>query len=729
MLNINVYTSDDHVAIFNKQNIINSLKKETSIDDKHADQIANRIEKAVLKLEEVEISGRLIRGLIENDMIKHGYNNWYSEYNRVGLPIADLKDIWNTTDDLAHDNANQDSKNPETMNNHTVGRINKSAALQLLPKDLCKLHNSGSIHIHDLDAFTIKPFCSDSDLRFIFRYGLLPDGHGSLLPVAKPANNATVAMLHAAKALGCSQTCFSGGQGFMNFNVFMSPYLKDLTYTEIKQLAQLFVFEISQMMVARGAQPIFSSIQLTPGVPRIWWDKPIVCRGKVGPETYSMFEKETRLLFKAFMEVFEAGDAWEKPFSFPKPEVVLSNDFIGDGWDRSIGGLPSYADLYTAAFRVVAKNGGIYLENKLHEKEGIIKCVQCCAYSFEITPNDKNFNDKLYFKNGEHFSNLGSIQVVSLNLPRIAYKSNRDLDKFILELRHLVDSSVRIFEIKREYINKQALPFARQTPYDAPPLCTFDDRSYVIGVVGLNECVQAMTGNQMHESKESWKFGIRIMTELETYVKDKQKDSTLKLAIARTPAETTAQRFAVSDLMDETYKDLATKYVKGNIEKAIKCIDKTRDLPIFYSNGTHLAVDAQVKLPERAKLEGVFFPIVNGGNIFHVFLSDIDPLVDASIAKQGWFHESHAVHIRDAIIDMARRSQLGYIKISKDMTICKECHTVSPGFRNECSKCGSTLIDHQALITGYTSAVSGWNEAKKEELGMRNRYRISEIGG
>jgi len=138
----------------------------------------------------------------------------------------------------------------------------------------------------------------------------------------------------AVKALGSAQTNFAGGQGFYNFLTFIAPYFEGLPYEEIKQLMQMFVYEMTQMMVARGGQLVFSSVQLTPGVPRLWRDKPAVYAGRVwngsSPDaplkTYGQFEREVRLAFKALMEVMLDGDYWGKPFNFPKPEISIEPD-------------------------------------------------------------------------------------------------------------------------------------------------------------------------------------------------------------------------------------------------------------------------------------------------------------------------------------------------------------------------------------------------------------------
>jgi len=740
---VDVRTSDGFLTEFDSAKIIDSILRETSLDANTAKKIATSVSKKTISLP--ELSGALIRGLVLDYMIRHGLNDAYNEYRRVGVPMAEIKRIWSVEGDTTCENANIDASNPEGIHKHVADLISKEAVLLMLPPEIRDLHISGSLHIHDLEYFLTRFFCFDSDMRYIFKYGLLPDGNGSHMPVASPAKSAEVAVLHAAKTLGCMQCMCAGGQGFQNFLTFLSPYLFEKSYEEIKQLMQMFIYEMSQMMVARGGQAVFSSVQLTPGVPKIWRDKPIVYRGKVwnGIEeqkiTYGMFEPEVRKGFSAFMDILRDGDAWGKPFSFPKPEVVISEDFLGKD-DSNLPGVPSYNDLYLKCFDVIARNGSIYLENQLHTKKDVISCVQYCAYRFEKSIDDTDFQDQLNFKDGKHFS-LGSYQVVTLNLPRAAYIGH-DLPGTIQELKKLVDWSIEIFKIKKSAISKQPLPFARQTPNGAPPFADIDGLSFVIGVVGLNEAVQHLTGNQMHESTDAWKTGIRIMTELEIYVKSRRADTGMMLALARTPAETTAQRFAVADLLDPWFSESAKKVVKGNLGAALENISKTRDLPVEYSNGTHLAVGAILRLEKRIELEHVFFPIVDGGNIFHIFLDDMSPFYNQDgLVCDGpgkyrhvppWESNPKAwmglvVELKDRIIDIMRSSRLGYIKISKDTTVCNACHTVFSGLYDRCKRCGSENVDRLALITGYVGNLKSFNAAKKQEVMDRYRYGFNEL--
>ncbi|MCX6677805.1 MAG: hypothetical protein NTU95_07675 [Methanothrix sp.] len=307
--------------------------------------------------------------------------------------------------------------------------------------------------------------------------------------------------------------------------------------------------------------------------------------------------------------------------------------------------------------------------------------------------------------------------MVSLNCPRAAYLARGDDELLFEYLRELMDTSVEIFKVKREWMNQiiknHRMPFATQQPRDpitdekGSVAVGLEGLVYTIGVVGVNEMVQFHTGKQMHESREAWKLAVRAMTEMEIYAKKLSQQHGMTIALARTPAETTAQRFAVSDLIHEEFRDYAEKVVKGDLDAVKRNVQKTRDLPVYYTNGTHLPPGADVTIFERAKLEHVFFPIVDGGNIFHIFMGEATP------DPQG---------LMDFGMRLARETQIGYFTFSRDMTVCLGCSQVSGGLEDKCPKCGSEDVDHISRITGYLQAVSGWNSAKRQELKDRKRY-------
>lgn len=734
-----VRTTDGHLLDWDREAIAKQLLKETKLSEQfykepgitedEAKDIAKEVERRVRWMNVRYLSGPLVREIMNVVLLERHHTEWRNICTRVGTPVFDAHLIDIGTGFESKENANL-QENAETSHKKKADKISKEQYLLLLPPYLADRHLAGDLHIHDLEYFGTRPFCQDWDLRYFLYYGLMPDGLGTKASVAGPAKKPEVAILHAVKALGSAQTNFAGGQGFYNFLTFIAPYFESRNYAEIVQLMQMFVYEMTQMMVARGGQLVFSSVQLTPGVPKLWRDKPAVYAGKVwngsSPEaplkTYGQFEREVRLAFKALMEVMLAGDYWGKPFNFPKPEISIEPDFMkeDESFNAAHPDLPTYQDLYLLTFKLAAEYGTPYFDNQLPAYRGAgegISCYQCCAYQFAATSDsDDQFEDKLYFKDGKHFS-MGSWQVVSLNCPRAAYLARGDDELLFEYLRELMDTSVEIFKVKREWMNQiiknHRMPFATQQPRDPSTgekgsvAVGLEGLVYTIGVVGVNEMAQFHTGKQMHESRESWKLAVRAMTEMEIYAKKLSQQHGMTLALARTPAETTAQRFAVSDLIHEEFRDCAERVVKGDLDAVKKNVHKTRDLPVYYTNGTHMPPSADITIFERAKLEHVFFPIVDGGNIFHIFMGEATP------DPKG---------LMDFGMRLARETQIGYFTFTKDMTVCLGCSQVSGGLEDNCPNCGSEDVDHISRITGYLQAVSGWNSAKRQELKDRKRY-------
>jgi anaerobic ribonucleoside-triphosphate reductase len=679
-----VRTSDGHIVDWDRQRIVNQIIEETRLvgtfygyegaDEETAEEIAYLVEQRIRSLGLKALSGPLIREIVNMTLLEKGMIQYRNVCTRVGTPVFDAHLIDVGRGFEAKDNANL-QENAETSHKKKADKISKEQYLLQLPPHLADHHLSGDIHIHDLEYFGTRPFCQDWDLRYFLYYGLMPDGNGTKASVAGPAKRAEVAVLHAVKALGSAQTNFAGGQGYYNFLTFLSPYFEGMSYPDIRQLMQMFVYEMTQMMVARGGQLVFSSVQLSPGVPSLWKDKPCVYKGMVWDgtdaplRTYRDFEREVRLLFKAMMEVMLDGDAWGKPFSFPKPEISIEPDFMEEDkeFNAAHPDLPTYRDLYLLTFELASKFGTPYYDNQIPDYRGAgkgISCYQCCAYQFSaVADEDSEFENKLYFRDGKHFS-MGSWQVVSLNCPRAAYEAEKDDARLFAELRALMDICVEVFRIKRRWLEiiraHGRMPFAMQRPKDpktgerGATAVDLEGLVYTIGVVGVNEMVQHHTGRQLHESQEAFVLAVRAMTEMELYAKELSQRNNMTIALARTPAETTGQRFAVADLLTKDYREYAKQVIKGDLDRGLERLGKTRDLPIYYTNGTHVAPGANIPLAKRMEIEHVFFPIVDGGNIFHLWLGEERP------DPRG---------LMDMAFRLCRNTQIGYFAFTRDLTV------------------------------------------------------------
>jgi len=719
-----VRRSDGFIVPWNRSAVVKQLLTETELakefyevrpmSSEEAEEIAVNVEKKIFDLRLRFISGPLIRELVNNILLdkskeKHEYALYRNILTRVGAPVYDAYLMDMGQGFKATENANL-QPNPETSHKRKADWVSGEEYLLLMPPKIADAHLAGDLHIHDLEYFGTRPFCQDWDLRYFFYYGLMPDGIGTRTSIAGPAKHPEVAILHTAKILASAQTNFAGGEGFYNFLVFLAPYMRGLDYKKVRQLMQMMFFEYTQAYVARGGQLVFSNIQIQPGVPELWRKVPIVARGRVGPDLYGEYEDEVRLMFRALYDVAYQGDYWGKPFNFPKLENTLSPEFLK----------PEYDEFWLDVHKVVAKFGIPYFDNLMPAYRGYgkgVSCYQCCAYCFVETPEgNPEFDDKLHFNNGKHFT-MGSWQVVSLNLPRMAYRANGDDEKLFEESRRLMDLAIEVFRAKKKWMNlvikKGRIPFATQRPLDpktgerGTPAVDFSQLAFTMGLVGGNEMAQWHTGYQLHEHPEAVKVLVKLILEMQKYKKTLEQESGLKLALARTPAESTAQRFAIADLLTNGFRDQAEKLIKGDVGRAKSLLaDGTKDVPIYYSNGTHIYVGARVGLFERMDIEQKFFPLLNGGNMFHVWLGDGSP------DPEGLYKLTKRI---------ATKSNLGYYAYTKDLTICNNCGKVTSPIYEQCPSCGSSRVEWWSRVTGYYQAVSGWNKAKKKEL--LDRYR------
>ncbi|MBS7637984.1 anaerobic ribonucleoside-triphosphate reductase [Candidatus Bathyarchaeota archaeon] len=720
-----VRTTDGYLVPWDKNRIVEQLLEETQlaktmfnlepISPEYAEKIADEIERRIKIMRPKFVSGSLIREAVNNLLLEWSeevpeFQIYRNLLTRVGAPVYDAYQIDIGTGWEARENANL-QPNPETVHKKKADRLSKEEYLLLLPPELATAHHQGDIHIHTLEYFGTRPFCQDWDLRYFFYYGLLPDGTGFRSSAAGPAKHPEVALLHSVKVLAAGQTNFSGGQGFMYYTMFLAPFLRGLDYTRVKQLAQMMFYELTQTYVTRGGQLVFSNIQLPMGVPEIWRDVPVVMRGRVGPDVYGNYEDEVQTFFRAITEVAYLGDYWGKPFNFPKTEYYLSPEFFK----------PEYDELWMLVHKSVAKYGIPYFDNMLPGYRGYgkgVSCYQCCAYNFVATPGtDPRFKEKLYFEDGQHFS-LGGWQVVSINMPRLAYRANGDYDRLLEAAKENMRLAVEVFKAKRMWmeraIKNNIIPFATQRPRDprtgerGPPAVDFDELVYVMGVVGVNEMVQHFTGSQLHESQDAVRLALRLLLDMEKYRKGLELQTGMRIVLARTPAESTAQTFAIADLLSPKYRKFARNVVKGDLEQASTLYKGNRDIPVYYSNGTHTYVGARIPLGQKIDIEHKFFPILSGGNIFHIWLGEAAPDPEA---------------LYKVTQRIARNTQIGYFSYTKDLTVCSSCQNTSSGLLESCPNCGSKEVRWWSRITGYYSDVTGWNEGKKREL--KDRYRIS----
>ena len=318
-----VRTSEDEMERWDTTRISESIVKETGISARIAGEIAQEVENQIFEGKIKNITARLIRELVLGKLTERGLEEAHKRYSRLGFPIYDVQQI--IENETNKDNANV-PHGPEATNLTLAEGIKKEyALLRVFSQDISDAHARGDIHIHDLGMID-RPYCSGQSLEYVKKYGL---DLTSSLSQARPAKHAEVLIAHLIKLSAALQCHFSGAIGWDAVNVFLAPYLVGRDEKEIKQLAQILIYEFSQQAVARGGQAIFSDINL-------YWEVPVHFRdvqaigpgGKYTGKTYKDYIKESQAFFKGLFEVYLDGDGSGRPFFFPKPLVHITEKFF-----------------------------------------------------------------------------------------------------------------------------------------------------------------------------------------------------------------------------------------------------------------------------------------------------------------------------------------------------------------------------------------------------------------
>ncbi|NWF96944.1 MAG: anaerobic ribonucleoside-triphosphate reductase [Candidatus Thorarchaeota archaeon] len=690
-----VRTTSDTMEPFDSSRIINSLRLETGIDEATAHMVAVRVMDRIAASGIRFLSGPLIREMCNSVLAEMGLEKARMRYTRVGIPMYDLDLLINAPGQYTS-NANL-MRNPETIAKLVHDQVMEQHTYLSIPSHLADAHLRGDIYIKDREYFSTRDYCATWDLRQVLLLGIAPDGLGGMhSSAAGPAHHLHVAVNHSAIWLAAAQSSFAGGQGYFFYNTFLAPFMRGQPYKAIKQAAQQLVFTLTQQYVARGGQVIFSSVDLTPGIPKIMRSVPAVLPGgRVTDLTYGDFEEEAKLFFNAFMEVMIAGDSKGKGFNFPKPNIVLREEFMG----------PEYDDSWRLVAELTAKFGSPYFENYLNWRSNIeAGCSSCCSHLW--TASSKEEMEE--FLSGNMV--FGASQMVTPNFGRAAWLGRSDEDKFFAKLDEYIEMSKQVIMEKKRLMEKLiasgSVPFYTQPRPNGKPLIDMEKREYLLGTVGFNEMAAIVTGQGLHE-REGSRFGIKVLKHLKQRADEFRAETGLHFAVTRTPAESAAGRLASKDY--KMYPGIR-KYLRGSHPH------------VYYTNSTALDVAADLPLSERVRKEGMFHPYMDGGALTHIFLGEASPDPDAlwALTKK-----------------IARETLNAYFSFTKDTLVCSACNyqagidwrttrftSIDELSKIQCPRCGHVGCDVISRITGYQQALSSYNPAKQQEFIDRHRYML-----
>lgn len=675
-----VRSSDDTIRQWDRNRINRTLAREAGVDPEDAEEIAREVEEVLINSNVRRITSSLIRELVNAKLIERGLEEHRRRHARLGVPIADAENLILYKN---RENANT-PHNPEATNMTLAEWILKQFALSsVFDADIADAHTWGDIHLHDL-GFINRPYCSGQSLEYVKKFGLnLPNA----LSMAKPARHPETLLAHMVKFSAALQGHFAGAIGWDAVNVFFAPFLVGMDDRDIHQLAQMLVFEYSQQNVARGGQAIFSDINLYWEIPQHFADIPAIGPGgEYTGKKYGDYLPEAQRFVWAIFDVYRDGDGSNRPFFFPKPLVHITDNFFKT--PRAMDFLYHIAD-------VAAEKGNTYF---VFDRGKTAKVSECCRLSFRLDEND------LADARTPWKMRYCALQNVTINLPRCAFLANHNDENLFTLLRQRMEMAVRAHLEKKTFIEK-LLSLKSEGPLalltmdpDGEPYLRLHRVTYLIGILGLNELVQYHLGQEMHQSEQAFRFGLKVIAFLNTECQRLAREHNIRLVLEQTPAESTAYRLAKLDL--EFYPEPAQQVVKGDIASGA----------VYYTNSTYLNIAAPIDPIDRVYYEGKFHDMIEAGALTHIWLADSRPPKES---------------VANFVLKTFQNTRNAQIAFSPEFTTCARCHRTSRGLSDTCPYCHSTAVDHITRVTGYFSRVSGWNAGKRQEL--QDRYKTDLI--
>ncbi len=672
--------SRQEIDPWDRSKITDSLVKEAGLAPHVAEEIALAVEDRIDGTNLVTVTTAVIREMVDLELLERGMTLAHRRHTHLGLPMWDVEQIITNAN---KENSNT-THNPESINLTIAETILKEFALRrVFSDDVSEAHYVGDIHLHDL-GFIIRPYCGGHSLEYLKKFGLnLPN----ITSVSKPAKHAEVLVGHMVKMASALQAHYAGAVGWEAVNIFFAPYLVDKSDEEVEQLAQMLIFEFNQLAGARGSQVVFTDFNLYYNVPRHFADtQAIGPGGEYTGKTYGEYEAEAQRFVRAMFNVYLRGDATGKTFVFPKPLLHISEDFFRT---------PGHEDFLDLACRVASAQGITYF---VFDRGDEVTVSQCCRLKLKLSP------EQLAETSTPEIMRFSALQNVTINLPRIAYKANGNDQALFMELNRALELVAKAHLQKRQFIQTlfdlgETGPLGLLTKnLDGQPYLKMDRLTYLAGLIGLNELVQAHTGQQMHESDAALKFGLKVISAMNLKCKELSERYDLNMVLEESPAESAGYRLAKLDM--KYWPEQTSAVVKGDLTAQ----------NYYYTNSIHLAVDAPVDYVERVEKQSRFHPLIEAGAIVHVWLGEHEP-------------DPHA--IRSFVEKTFRNTQCSQIAFSPEFTVCESCRKTARGLKTQCSCCGSLDVYGVTRIVGYFSKIQTWNRSKVGELYDRRRTGLA----
>jgi len=670
--------SQDELHEWDKSKVARALEVEADVAPELAREIASEVERRVMGSGLTRISTSLIRELADNELFERGLTARLKQQAVIGMPRYDLDQIIRTK---SKENANIAQNNPEAINLAVAEHTLKHYALQeVFSEEVAEAHMLGKLHLHDL-GYPTRVYCSSHSLEYLKKYGLHLE---NLDTSSAPAKHARTLTGHLNTFLASMQAYYAGALGVGYINIFYAPYVEDMSYREMQQEAQHLIFSSSQNAFSRGGQTLFLDFNVHTGVPRYLKDVPAIGPGgKYNGRTYGDYEKIAQRFCKAMLDVWRAGDQHGNVFAFPKCDLHIAGDTFDD---------PVQRDILAYACEVASYNGVPYF---IFDRDEVTLSA-CCRLRTTI-------RDDHMIRHPESMRFCG-FQNITINLPQAAYRAGRgNWEGLYREVDRMIELAVQAHVQKRQFIGSlmtdRSMPLWEigKTAADGRPYVDLKKATYIVGLIGLNECMLYMTGRELHEDMDLIRKGLHLIRHMQFKAKECGALYDMHVALEESPAESAARRLAKVDL--RRFRE-AADIVRGDVDKD----------EMYYTNSIHLRADAPVDLLTRIRLQSKFHRAIESGAIIHAFVGEERP---------------PAASIMNLIEKTYRQTQAAQLTISPEFTICEDCHRTTPGLKQVCGHCRSTRVYGMTRVVGYFSRVHNWNKSKVGELKDRQRGNYS----
>ncbi|MBO4896884.1 MAG: ribonucleoside triphosphate reductase [Clostridia bacterium] len=541
---------------------------------------------------------------------------------------------------------------------------------QIYDNEIGEAHRNADLHLHDLSMLT--GYCAGWSLKQLIQEGL---GGVSGKITSKPAKHLTSLCNQMVNFLGIMQNEWAGAQAFSSFDTYLAPFVKidNLSYYDVKKCIESFIYGVNTPS-RWGTQAPFSNITLDWTVPADMAEMPAIVGGKEMDFKYKDCKKEMDMINKAFIEIMIEGDANGRGFQYPIPTYSITRDFDWSDTENN-----------RLLFEMTSKYGTPYFSNYINsDMEPNDVRSMCCRLRLDLRELRKKSGG--FFGSGE---STGSIGVVTINLPRIAYQAENE-DDFYNRLDKLMDIAARSLKVKRTVITK--LLEEGLYPYTKRYLGSFDNHFSTIGLVGMNEAgLNAKWVGVDLTHKSAQRFAMDVLNHMRERLSDYQEKYGDLYNLEATPAESTSYRLAKHDVA-------RFPYIKTANMNGTPYYTNSSHLPVGYTEDIFTALDVQDELQT----------LYTSGTVFHAFLGEKLP---------DWSAAANLVR------KIAENYRLPYYTLSPTYSVCKN-HGYITGEEYECPSCGEHT-EVYSRITGYYRPVQNWNAGKSQEFKDRKIYNIA----